>query len=92
MYFYSYSTWLGRNGIYLEDLYVTPEYRGVGAGRRLLRELAREAVANDCGRLEWSVLDWNQPAIDFYRSIGALPQDEWVRYRLDGEALRKMAE
>ncbi|WP_162956873.1 GNAT family N-acetyltransferase, partial [Pseudomonas aeruginosa] len=92
VYFYSYSTWLGRNGIYLEDLYVTPEYRGVGAGRRLLRELAREAVANDCGRLEWSVLDWNQPAIDFYRSIGALPQDEWVRYRLDGEALRKMAE
>lgn len=92
VYFYSYSTWLGRNGIYLEDLYITPEYRGVGAGRRLLRELAREAVANDCGRLEWSVLDWNQPAIDFYRSIGALPQDEWVRYRLDGEALRKMAE
>ncbi|MFW4854123.1 N-acetyltransferase family protein [Pseudomonas aeruginosa] len=92
VYFYSYSTWLGRNGIYLEDLYVTPEYRGVGAGRRLLRELAREAVANDCGRLECSVLDWNQPAIDFYRSIGALPQDEWVRYRLDGEALRKMAE
>ncbi|HCK5511599.1 TPA: GNAT family N-acetyltransferase, partial [Pseudomonas aeruginosa] len=70
VYFYSYSTWLGRNGIYLEDLYITPEYRGVGAGRRLLRELAREAVANDCGRLEWSVLDWNQPAIDFYRSIG----------------------
>ena len=76
VYFYSYSTWLGRNGIYLEDPHVTPEYRGVGAGRRLLRELAREAVANDCGRLEWSVLDWNQPAIDFYRSIGALPQDE----------------
>ncbi|MCB2591301.1 GNAT family N-acetyltransferase, partial [Listeria monocytogenes] len=86
VYFYSYSTWLGRNGIYLEDLYVTPEYRGVGAGRRLLRALAREAGANDGGRLEWSGLDWNQPAIDFYRSIGALPQDEWVRYRLDGEA------
>ncbi|MGN6457789.1 MAG: GNAT family N-acetyltransferase [Achromobacter mucicolens] len=79
VYFYSYSTWLGKNGIYLEDLYVTPEHRGIGAGRDLLRHLAREAVANDCGRLEWSVLDWNQPAIDFYQSIGALPQDEWVR-------------
>ncbi|AOE85244.1 GNAT family N-acetyltransferase [Pseudomonas sp. TCU-HL1] len=92
VYFYSYSTWLGRNGIYLEDLYITPEQRGTGAGRRLLREIAREARANDCGRLEWSVLDWNQPAIDFYRSIGALPQDEWVRYRLDGDALREFAE
>lgn len=92
VYFYSYSTWLGRNGIYLEDLYVTPEQRGIGAGRHLLREIAREARANGCGRLEWSVLDWNQPAIDFYRSIGALPQDEWVRYRLDGDALREFAE
>ncbi|BAU74913.1 GNAT family N-acetyltransferase [Metapseudomonas furukawaii] len=92
VYFYSYSTWLGRNGIYLEDLYITPDQRGSGAGRRLLREIAREARANDCGRLEWSVLDWNQPAIDFYRSIGALPQDEWVRYRLDGEALQRFAE
>ncbi|MDE3736742.1 MULTISPECIES: GNAT family N-acetyltransferase [Pseudomonas] len=92
VYFYSYSTWLGRNGIYLEDLYITPEQRGIGAGRRLLREIAREARANDCGRLEWSVLDWNQPAIDFYRAIGALPQDEWVRYRLDGDALREFAE
>ena len=92
VYFYSYSTWLGRNGIYLEDLYVTPEQRGIGAGRQLLREIAREARTNDCGRLEWSVLDWNQPAIDFYRSIGALPQDEWIRYRLDGDALREFAE
>ncbi|MDH4581627.1 GNAT family N-acetyltransferase [Pseudomonas sp. BN415] len=92
VYFYSYSTWLGRNGIYLEDLYITPEQRGIGAGRRLLREIGREARANDCGRLEWSVLDWNQPAIDFYRAIGALPQDEWVRYRLDGDALREFAE
>ena len=92
VYFYSYSTWLGRNGIYLEDLYITPDQRGSGAGRRLLREIAREARANDCGRLEWSVLDWNQPAIDFYRSIGALPQNEWVRYRLDGEALQRFAE
>ena len=79
VYFYSYSTWLGKNGIYLEDLYITPEQRGIGAGRDLLRHLAREAVANDCGRLEWSVLDWNQPAIDFYQSIGARPLDEWVR-------------
>ncbi|GAB1577562.1 N-acetyltransferase family protein [Bordetella petrii] len=91
VYFYSYSTWLGRNGIYLEDLYVTPSHRGTGAGRLLLRHLAREAVANQCGRLEWSVLDWNQPAIDFYRSIGAQPMDEWVRYRLAGEALHGFA-
>lgn len=91
VYFFSYSTWLGRNGIYLEDLYVTPEQRGSGAGRHLLRHIAREAVANDCGRLEWSVLDWNEPAIGFYRSLGAEPQDEWVRYRLEGEALRSFA-
>lgn len=91
VYFYSYSTWLGRNGIYLEDLYITPAKRGVGAGRDLLRALAHEAVANGCGRLEWSVLDWNQPAIDFYQAIGAKPQDEWVRYRLDGEALSGFA-
>ena len=92
VYFYSYSTWLGKNGIYLEDLYITPEQRGIGAGRDLLRRLAQEAVANDRGRLEWSVLDWNQPAIDFYQSIGALPQDEWVRYRMAGDALRNFAE
>ena len=92
VYFYSYSTWLGKNGIYLEDLYITPEHRGIGAGRDLLRHLAQEAVAGGCGRLEWSVLDWNKPAIDFYRSIGALPMDEWVRYRLADEALRGFAE
>ncbi|PAU66707.1 GNAT family N-acetyltransferase [Pseudomonas sp. PIC25] len=92
VYFYSYSTWLGRNGIYLEDLYVTPDSRGSGAGKALLRQLAREACDNDCGRLEWSVLDWNEPAIGFYDSIGALPQREWIRYRLDGEALRSFAE
>ena len=91
VYFFSYSTWLGRNGIYLEDLYITPEQRGSGAGRLLLRHIAGEAVANDCGRLEWSVLDWNEPAIGFYRSLGAEPQDEWVRYRLEGEALRSFA-
>ncbi|QXH58878.1 GNAT family N-acetyltransferase [Pseudomonas maumuensis] len=92
VYFYSYSTWLGRNGIYLEDLYVTPQQRGDGAGRKLLRHIAREAVENGCGRMEWSVLDWNEPAIGFYQSLGAEPQDEWIRYRLDGERLRQFAE
>jgi len=92
VYFYSYSTWLGRNGIYLEDLYITPEQRGGGAGRQLLRHIAREAVANSCGRLEWSVLDWNAPAIGFYESLGAEAQDEWIRYRLDGEKLRQFAQ
>ena len=91
VYFFSYSTWLGRNGIYLEDLYITPEQRGSGAGRQLLRHIAHEAVARDCGRLEWSVLDWNEPAIGFYKSLGAEPQDEWVRYRLEGAALRDFA-
>ncbi|WES68116.1 GNAT family N-acetyltransferase [Superficieibacter sp. HKU1] len=92
VFFTSYSTWLGRNGIYMEDLYISPDYRGQGAGRALLKNIAQCAVKRQCGRLEWSVLDWNQPAIDFYLSIGALPQTEWVRYRLDGEALLKFAE
>ncbi|WP_175650530.1 GNAT family N-acetyltransferase [Pseudomonas sp. Marseille-P9899] len=92
VYFFSYSTWLGKNGIYLEDLYVTPQSRGTGAGKLLLRHLAQVACANDCGRLEWSVLDWNQPAIDFYLSIGAQPQDEWVRYRMEGDTLRNFAQ
>lgn len=92
VFFTSYSTWLGRNGIYMEDLYVSPAYRGQGAGRALLKHIAQCAVQRRCGRLEWSVLDWNQPAIDFYQSIGALPQSEWVRYRLDGDALLKFAE
>ncbi|KTB59633.1 GNAT family acetyltransferase [Pseudomonas viridiflava ICMP 13104] len=91
VYFYSYSTWLGRNGVYLEDLYVTPEQRGVGAGRALLRHIAREAVAKHCGRLEWSVLDWNEPAIKFYEAIGAAPQSEWVRYRMEGAGLLEFA-
>ncbi len=92
VFFTSYSTWLGRNGIYMEDLYVTPDYRGIGAGKALLKTIAQYAVQRQCGRLEWSVLDWNQPAIDFYLSIGAQPQDEWVRYRLTGDALRAFAE
>lgn len=92
VYFTSYSTWLGRNGIYMEDLYISPDFRGQGAGKEMLKRIARFAVERRCGRLEWSVLDWNTPAIDFYRSIGALPQDEWVRYRLDGEALLAFAQ
>ncbi len=91
VYFFNYSTWLGRNGIYLEDLYVSPEHRGCGAGKALLQHVARIAVDNDCGRFEWSVLDWNTPAIEFYRAAGALPQDEWTVYRLQGDALRRFA-
>lgn len=92
VYFFNYSTWQGRKGLYLEDLYVTPACRGTGAGKALLRHLARIAVAEGCGRFEWSVLDWNEPAIEFYRSIGAWPMDEWVRYRLAGPALAAFAE
>ena len=92
VFFYNYSTWLGRNGIYLEDLYVSPEQRGCGAGKVLLQHIARLAVAQGCGRFEWSVLDWNTPAIDFYKAAGAKPQDEWTVYRLEGGALRRFAE
>jgi GNAT superfamily N-acetyltransferase len=91
VYFYSYSTWLGRNGLYLEDVYVSPPHRGKGAGKAMLRYLAQIAVQEKCGRLEWSVLDWNTPAIEFYDALGALPQSEWIRYRLTGEALRALA-
>jgi GNAT superfamily N-acetyltransferase len=92
VYFFSYSTWLGRQGLYLEDLYIAPEQRGGGAGKQLLRHLAQLACASGCARLEWSVLDWNEPAIQFYQSLGAKPQDEWIRYRLAGEELRSFAE
>ena len=91
VYFFSYSTWLGKHGIYLEDLYVSPTARGAGAGKMLLKELSKIAVANDCGRVEWSVLDWNTPAIDFYLAMGAKPQDEWTVYRLTGDALDTFA-
>lgn len=91
VYFFNYSTWLGKHGIYLEDLYVSPEARGCGAGKALLKELAKIAVAKDCGRVEWSVLDWNKPAIDFYIAMGAKPQDEWTVYRLCDEALINFA-
>ncbi|KAA8998051.1 GNAT family N-acetyltransferase [Affinibrenneria salicis] len=91
IFFTSYSTWLGKNGIYLEDLYIAQKFRHAGAGKALLGHIARLARERKCGRLEWSVLDWNQPAIDFYRSIGALPQEEWVRYRLDDQGIEKFA-
>jgi GNAT superfamily N-acetyltransferase len=91
VYFFSYSTWLARKGLYLEDLFVLPEARGNGVGKALLRQLARIAVEEGCGRLEWSVLDWNQPAIDFYLSLGAVPQSEWTRYRLSGTDLQELA-
>ena len=91
VYFFNYSTWLGKHGLYLEDLYVSPEARGLGAGKALLRHLAQLAVARDCGRFEWSVLDWNTPAIDFYQSFGARPQSEWTTYRLTGQALLDFA-
>lgn len=92
VYFFNYSTWLGKRGLYLEDLYVSPQHRGHGAGKALLVQLAKMAVANQCGRFEWSVLDWNEPAIKFYQSLGAEPQDEWISYRLTGPALTKLAE
>nr|WP_294865937.1 GNAT family N-acetyltransferase [uncultured Pseudogulbenkiania sp.] len=91
VYFFNYSTWQAKKGLYLEDLYISPAMRGDGAGKRMLQQLAAIAVENGCGRFEWSVLDWNQPAIDFYRSIGAEPQDEWVRYRMSGSPLRDFA-
>lgn len=89
LWFVSYSTWLGKPGVYLEDLYVTPDARGGGHGRALLRELARIAVERGYGRVEWSVLDWNEPAIGFYKALGAAPQDEWTVYRLTGKALEE---
>jgi GNAT superfamily N-acetyltransferase len=87
LYFRNFSTWEGVHGIYLEDLYVMPEHRGSGLGKALLISLAGLAVEQGYARLEWAVLDWNQPAIDFYRSLGAVPMDEWTVYRLSGEAL-----
>jgi GNAT superfamily N-acetyltransferase len=91
VYFFNYSTWLGKRGLYLEDLYVRPDQRGEGFGKALLKHLARIAVERGCGRMEWSVLDWNTPAIDFYRSLNATPQDEWTTFRLTGSALLEAA-
>lgn len=91
VYFYNYSTWLGKNGIYLEDVYVSPAARGKGCGKALLKHIAQIAVSENCGRFEWSVLDWNTPAIEFYEALGARPQSEWTIYRMTGEALARLA-
>jgi GNAT superfamily N-acetyltransferase len=91
LFFHNYSTFLGRPGIYLEDLFVRPVFRGQGHGEALLRHLASLAVERRCGRLEWSVLDWNQRAIDFYRKLGAEPMDEWTVFRVSGFALERLA-
>ncbi len=91
VYFYNFSTWLGRPGLYLEDLFVKPEKRGRGYGRALLIELAKIARDRGCGRMEWAVLDWNEPAIKFYRSLGAKPMHEWTVFRLTGGEIGKLA-
>jgi len=91
IYFYNYSTWLAKSGLYLEDLYVSPEHRGKGAGKLLLKKMAQIALENNCGRFEWSCLDWNKPSRDFYQSIGAQSQDEWVGYRMSGQTLINFA-
>ena len=91
LFFHNYSTFLGRPGVYLEDLFVNPEFRGKGVGRALLRYLAKVAVDRNCGRLEWSVLDWNSPAIGFYKSLGAESLEDWTIFRLRGEALFRLA-
>lgn len=91
LYFFSYSTWVGRPGLYLEDLFVEPEFRGLGIGKALLESVAAIAVEKNCGRIEWAVLDWNTPAIDFYRAKGGEFLDEWRRVRVSGEALKRLA-
>lgn len=91
LYFHNFSTFLGRAGIYLEDLYVQPEYRGRGFGKSILKYLARLAVERGCGRLEWWCLDWNKPSIAFYRSLGALPMEDWTTYRITGDTLTALA-
>src|SRR5690349_13731518 len=91
-WFLDYSTWTGKHGIYLEDLYVRPEARGRGLGTALLAELAREAVANGYTRVDWSALSWNTPSIEFYRGLGAVAQDEWTGFRLAGDALARLAD
>ena len=91
VYFYNFSTWLGQPGLYLEDLFVKPEKRGKGYGRALLVELAKIALDRGCGRMEWAVLDWNEPAINFYRTLGAKPMDEWTVFRLTRDGIAKLA-
>ena len=91
LYFHNFSTFLGRGGIYLEDLFVLPEHRGKGYGKAILKHLAQIARERGCGRLEWACLDWNKPSIDFYLSLGAKPMDEWTVYRVSGDALACLA-
>ena len=91
LFFHNFSTFLGKAGIYLEDLFVLPEYRGKGCGKAILKKLAQIAVERGCGRLEWWCLDWNQPSIDFYTSLGAEPMSDWTVYRLSGETMEKLA-
>lgn len=91
LFFHNFSTFVGKPGLYLEDLFVRPAFRRLGLGKRLMLQLARIAVERDCGHFEWSVLDWNQPAIDFYRSLGAVGMDEWTTQRVSGDALRALA-
>ena len=90
LWFYNFSTFRGRHGIYLEDLFVRPQFRGHGIGKELVLNLARRAVRENCARVEWSVLDWNEPSIKFYESLGAIPMEEWTIYRMTGEALKKL--
>lgn len=90
LYFYNFSTFIGHSGLYLEDLFVWPEYRGKGYGKALLLHLAAIARDRNCGRMEWTCLDWNQPSIDFYLSLGAKPMNDWTIYRLDADALKKL--
>ena len=92
LYFHNFSTFVGRGGIYLEDVYILPEYRGKGYGKAILKKLAAIAVERGCGRMEWVCLDWNQPSIDFYLSLGAQPMSDWTLYRLTGDALAQLAE
>ena len=92
VFFYNFSTWLGRPGLYLEDLFVRPEYRGKGYGRALLVDLAKIARSRGCGRMEWAVLDWNEPAIEFYRKLGAKPMHEWTVFRLTREEIARLAD
>ena len=92
LFFHNFSTFLGRSGLYLEDLFVRPEHRGLGYGKALLKELGRIAVERGCGRLEWWCLDWNQPSIDFYLAMGAEPMDDWTVYRISGNALTALAD
>ena len=92
IWFLNFSTWQGKHGIYLEDLFIRPQYRGSGWGRKLLEHLAAKCIENNWGRFQWWVLDWNEPAIEFYKALGAAPMDEWTVYRVAGEELKKLGE